>query len=206
MTEIRVIAIDIETNGCYLDKNEIVSIGYCVGDTKGKVEQKGRIDFEVSTKFEKRCYDEFWKDHMDKYKVLQHDVLDPGKAIKSFVNLIDELDSKYDLRIISDNPSFDIMWINYYYNQYLGRRPLCYKNNTSYRPIYDTKSYSRGALAMTLEDKWTDDSKVIQELKLDEHIGKICADHFPDNDAEYIYKLYTGCIEANKSIKRHDLT
>lgn len=57
--QIVLLAIDIETNGPDVLRHEIISIGYCIGDTDGKIFTKGRINFRFSTEFEPSC-GKFW--------------------------------------------------------------------------------------------------------------------------------------------------
>ncbi len=191
--QIIIIALDIETNGSYVLKNEIISIGYCIGDEDGNVKVKGRFDLEATSAMEQRCQTEFWSKHMDKYAALQKDAISQAEGAYRFMHLIDDLDEKYKLRIIVDNPAFDVKFIDVLLERHLGRRPLHYKHNKHYRSIYDIDSYTRGVLGLQLSDMWTDDKQLIEKFSL-----KIDANHthMPDDDAEYIYKYHAAVLKA----------
>ena len=118
--------------------NEILAIGtYFINEETG-TEESRRFTFEFSRKkFDEDCYRDFWSKHEDKLKVFEQEKV--KTTIADFASYLDELDKKYDdLVIISDNPQFDIGFINYYFNKYLNRKPMSYKNNgTDYRLIVD---------------------------------------------------------------------
>lgn len=91
-------------------KNEIISIGYCSGDLFLKNVNNERINFKFVTDFESDC-SAFWNAYPNVLAKLSENRLDPNVAIKKFIDYVDGLDTKYDLRIISDNPSYDISFI-----------------------------------------------------------------------------------------------
>ena len=189
---IAILSLDIETNGPDLLKHEIISIGYCVGDLVGNVINKERINFKYDTVFEPDCW-KFWSKYLSVLDKLKEGQLTPYDAINKFIIMVDELDTKYDLRIITDNPSFDISFINYYLNKYLGRLPITYIHGIGhkYRCIFDTDSFARGALHQNYADPWTSDSKVTETFGLTLDASH---SHFPDDDAEYIYKLHIALV------------
>jgi hypothetical protein len=189
---IYILSVDIETNGPNLLKNEIISLGYCIGSITGKIIKKERINFAYNTEFEPSCL-EFWKKNQKILEYISQDQLEPEFAIKKFIDCVDDLDNKYDLRIITDNPSFDISFINYYLNKYLNRLPINYVlgNGNNYRCIFYTDSYSRGVLHQNYINPWTSDSAIINKFKLKINSSH---NHYPDDDAEYIYNLHISLI------------
>lgn len=193
--QIVIMAIDIEASGQNVIKNGILSIGYYVGDCYGNKIIKGRFSFQLEKEmvFEKRCVDEFWKNHIDVLDVLQQEAQPIKEQISNFINLVDNLDEQYNLMIISDNKDFDIGFINYYLAKYLDRNPLNFKfGNGEYRQIYDTDSYSRGAAMMDYTKPWTSDKDIMKMLNFE--VNKTMT-HFPDDDAEYIYTFHTTSIK-----------
>lgn len=191
--DIEIFSIDIETSGCNLISNGIISIGYCLGDVSGNVVEKERISFCLENMvFEQRCYDEFWSKNYDILHVLQLEAKPILQQIKKFADKLDEFDSKYDLRIISDNKDFDLAFINYYFAKYLDRKPINYKfGSNEYRPTYDTDSYSRGVMQMNYDNIWTSDKTLMEKFNFN---IECIHSHYPDDDAEYIYKYHTSLI------------
>lgn len=184
-------AIDIETSGPNLIKNAILSIGYCIGDIYGNIHIKERIDLKMPEEcgFDKQCYDEFWINHLEKLKIFKNSALDPQEGIKQFTDTLDSFGN--ELIIISDNPSFDIGFINYYICKYSNRKPLNYDNHNNYRPIYDTDGYTRGRLHIDYDYIWTSDTYAMRTLGINVLANP---DHMPENDAEYIYELHRKIV------------
>jgi hypothetical protein len=106
------LGIDIETGGCMLS-HPLIAIGTCLVLPDGHKEKRTfRLAFDERD-FEKRCVDEFWSKHPDKLEKLR---ALPESNIAQFANYVDSLDAKYpDLVLVSDNPSFDVCFINYHY-------------------------------------------------------------------------------------------
>jgi hypothetical protein len=201
--QIAIFALDIETNGPNMFEHEIISIGYCLGDVHGNVIDRNRINFNFTTAFSPSCW-VFWSKFHNVLTELKKDTLEPCEAIEKFINVLDQYDDMYDLRIITDNPSFDTSFINYYLNKYLNRNPINYikGDGDRYRCIFDTDSYSRGVLGMDYTNPWTSDSVVIKKFGLEFDAKH---SHFPDEDAEYIYKFHLSLVNklnTKRSFKR----
>lgn len=190
MKEIVIIAIDIEATGPRFSKNGIISIGYCAGTMDGEVILKKRVSLDLEGKsFDKSCYDQFWIKNLDLLETLKKEAVPIKEGLQKFISDFDSLNEKYELIPISDNPSYDIGFINYYLDFYLDRLPLNYVNGgDDYRPIFDSDCYSRGLLGMKYSDGiWTSDKDVREKLSF-EIPDSVVHDHYPDNDAEYIYQ------------------
>jgi hypothetical protein len=190
-----ILAIDIETTGPNFVKNGIISIGYCAGYLDGNVILKNRISLDISCKeFDSNCENNFWKEHQALLKTLKKESVGIIKGLTKFISDIDDLDSKYNLIIISDFPLYDIGFINYYLAQYINRAPLQHKfgDTKNYRPIYDTDGYSRGLLHLKYDSVWVYDSDVSNLLGF--QIDKNLYTHLPDEDAYYIYRFHTNVI------------
>ncbi len=190
-----IFAIDIETSGPHLFNNAIISIGYCVGDLDGNILRKHRISLVPENRtFDETCYSEFWVKHLDVLTVLNNEAVPIKVGLTQFLGELDYYDNLYNIILLSDFPVFDIGFINTYIGFYLGRLPLYYKlgNPEEYRPIFDSDNFSRGLLRMTYEDMWVSDTHVREKLNFSNTITR---DHYPENDAEYIYTQHLVTIK-----------
>lgn len=178
MKDTRICVVDIETSGPSILKNGILAIGLCVGDLDGTVKKKIRINFELdeSKEFDDICVKKFWS-LPGKKKVLSmltKNTMKEKKAIEKFTSIIDELDTNYNILMVSDNPAFDFYFINYYLELYMSRKPIHYAMGKYYRSLIDAKS-----LLIARGKKYSDFA----------FLG-VKHDHFPENDAEYIFKYF----------------
>jgi hypothetical protein len=190
-----VLVVDIETSGPNVVKNDIISIGYVIGTVDGNVIEKNKINVKWSeSRMDKNCYETFWKNKKDLLVKLSIDQKSQQQAIKLFIDTVDAYEgSCNDFYIVSDNPTFDIGFINYYLALYLGRHPLNYKaDGKTYRHIHDTESYTRGFLGMEFKDKWVDNGDVIDDYNF--KMQSKSNTHMPDEDACYIYEFYGKVI------------
>jgi hypothetical protein len=180
----KIFSVDVETSGPDPLFNGILSIGYCLGDFEGNVLEKKRIDLklDVDQTLDSQCFANFWSKPgpAKVLKTIQKNPVSSFQGIKFFVSRLDQFDKHYDLQIITDNPSFDLYFLNFYISKYLNRRPLNYKFGKSYRRITDSRSFQVG--------KFGNSYKGIVNRHVKQSTNK--HDHFPDNDAEYIYRCY----------------
>jgi hypothetical protein len=181
MKDNAVFVVDIETSGPSLLSNGILSIGVCLGDEHGVVIYKRRFDAKLDEHhvYDPKCI-QFWNQKGPSHvlKVIQQNPMKPKKAIQEFVHLLDACDTKYNLTIMSDNPSFDFSFLNYYMDNYMNRRPMNYRLKEHYRSLLDVNSFLKGRLGHAYKKK----RNVV--------FPGVQADHFPENDAEYIYMSY----------------
>ena len=177
-----IVAVDIETSGPSVLRNGILAIGFCLGDMKGSVIQKKRIHVALDDHhtFDERCLTDFWDKPANKkvLETIQVNTSPPAKAIREFVQAIDTFDEHYQVSLVSDNPTFDFYFLNYYLDYYLKRKPLNYMFGEIYRSLIDSKSFLRRYLGCNYR----------KSMQLKFHGVK--HDHFPENDAEYIYLCY----------------
>lgn len=126
---------------------------------------------------------------------LKQNTCDGNEGIKKFVDVLDGLDVLYDVRILSDFPAYDIYFINYYMAEYLHRLPMTYihGDGSRIRMVIDTDSYQRGVMGQDSTLGWVYDSDTIRKFDL-EISAK--SSHYPDDDAEHIYELYTKLGKA----------
>ncbi|AYV79647.1 MAG: hypothetical protein Faunusvirus33_1 [Faunusvirus sp.] len=192
------LAVDIETSGSCYAKHMIVSIGVFAGLSDGTKILKQRISLkEVDDKkfWESRCLKQFWsqKCNQENLLVFTAEAIDVKKGMADFMKIVDDLESLYKLRILSDNSSFDIAYLNYYIQHFLGRNPLCYmKDQETYRSIVDTHSFLRGVTFADHGRNLSDEELIVKYgLAITaEH------DHRPDNDAHHIFQVYTQMVTA----------
>lgn len=197
--EILFFAVDLEFTGSRLNGNTIISLGICYATNDLNTRTKERINFVFSEdSFDKKCWDEFWSKQTDKLEKMRKNQLLPNKAMRKFYEILDELDEKYDVRILSDCPSNDIALLSHYSALYLDRPGPQFKFGKDFRPIFDTDSYARGAMNMSADNPWTSDANVIKQfgLVIDENIK---ATHMPDDDAEKILVTHVTLLNKLKS-------
>ena len=192
-----IISIDIETSGPNVLKNGIIAIGYCVGDEFGNVVQKSRIHLNLESDhvFDVHCQESFWNILKNKHllKIFKKNSLHPCDAIYKFIEILDNLDREHSVTIISDNPSFDISFINFYVSKYMERRPISFKfGKECYRPVLDSKSFIKGVVS---SKPYVFTQDVIKRYNLKN-------DHLPDNDAEVIYYSYIEALKLSVNYTR----
>jgi len=184
------LAIDIETNGPSTRHNSILSIGWCLGGLDGKVLVKRRVDLKPQKKKSMDPYTQrtFWDARAETLSALQINAMEPATAIRIFLRELDAYDRIFSLRVLTDNPAFDMAFINEYVQWFVDRPPIAFKfgDKSKYRPIYDTDSFNRAFLCQSHENAWTMDADVEEKLG----VRVRAADHFPENDAEHIYELH----------------
>jgi hypothetical protein len=202
---IALLAIDIETSGGSILKNYILSIGWCLGDLNGKVIDCRRIDFQPieGRIFDTFVYDSFWKGHSNILNEILKNPKPPLQAITEFAAVLDGFESLYDLRIITDNPAFDLYFISYYFEFFLSRLPITRKfgRNELYRPVFDTDSFHRGFIHQDYQIPFTSDGNVVQLLAslktiISPESSSSYGNHLPENDARHIYALHTDVLRA----------
>jgi hypothetical protein len=189
------LCIDIETSGPYVTQNEIIAIGTCyINSENESIIEIKRFTFDYSDeKFNEQTYAEFWQHHQDKLAVFKND---KKSTINHFADYVDTLQTnEKDLIIISDNPQFDIGFINYYYETILKRKPLCYTKNGKYQLIVDQNTY---LWAMLPEQKspWVLDATINKKYNLQVIYQ---SDHYPENDATNICWMLIKAIQHNKN-------
>lgn len=195
MKPVLIFSLDIETSGAKYTKHGILSIGWCAGRTDGTFDS-GQINMSLpeGTDFEQKCWEEFWSKNISTLQKLKEGAVSPVEGIKNFISILDGYEQDYDVMIITDNPSFDIGFINYYLATYLDRNPLTYDSFEKYRPIFDTDCYTRGVLHMQYNNKWTSDRDIIAHLNIDTS-EFTSHSHTPKDDATRIFQLHRAVLQ-----------
>ncbi len=188
-------AIDLELSGCQLDKDNIVAIGWCgLHATTGEVANQGCISLLTIPErraFEPRCMEQFWSKNSVLLMQLRELAVAPALGIARFFEVLDELDRDYEVRIVTDNPSCDIAWLDLYASKFLDRKPICYKHNADdgWRPVYDTDSFARAAAKIPYRTADTYNSAVMQALGIKPELIPSHT-HHPMQDALSIATLH----------------
>lgn len=193
-------AVDIEGSGASLSKNGIVAIGWCVGDLKGNVLEKRRVSVKLQNRiFEPRCQEQYWSkpEQAAQLVVFQREGIDPYEAIRLFMAAVDSYEDKYEVVMLSDNPAYDIAWLDSYIDTFLGRNPLLYfRDQVSYRGIKEPKGWAMlRKIKANPNGKWSFDMDKYTAGK--EMLKKTTPhDHWPENDAESIYRQTLLLLEC----------
>jgi hypothetical protein len=185
------IAFDIEHTG-----ETLLAIGMCVGNEKGHVLQKKRInvrvkwpDSESLGDFDNRCWSEFWsKQPQSLITTLQTGAVSLKDAMDALVSWLNELEilypsRDYKIKFLSDNPSFDIGNLDWYLKTQCGRRALRYSSDGTYRAVENP------------DDMLDMFPKEQVQRKLDAIRALVVHDHDPSNDAEFIYRQYLAALD-----------
>lgn len=174
-----IFAVDIETSGPSVLRNGILAIGWCKGNVEGTVFTKKRLHVKMDKDlvFDDVCL-EFWNrpEQSAALKEIQTSPISPKEAMMEFASELDKCDTDYHTLLVSDNPSFDFMFLGHYFEKYLSRKPLAYRFGVEHRKLYDSNSFLHGVFG---SNYW----KYVQH-----NLVGTRSNHLPDNDAEVIYK------------------
>ena len=141
-----IVAIDVETSGPNFISNGLLSIGVTVQDwdMNELCYFQRNLALEDNLHFDTECLNNFWNLHKEAYDFATSNTIPPRLAMDEFVAFLYEVECKYsNLIIISDNPSFDIGWINLYLSKYTKRYSLNYSTSGIYRMIWDVGSIQK---------------------------------------------------------------
>ena len=201
------LGFDVETTGQYLGRNAMVALGMkLLDDEMNELDHCSVCLKEDGREREQRCMDEFWANHEARFKEICEKAVDPQIAMGIVVDWLVDVEKKYDgqLVLVTDNPGFDVAWINYYLSMYTKRPTLYYglskKTNGDafvyeyeYRRIWDTDSVFHGALIARK-------GEVIEwglEKELNVQNAKWSNTHNPEEDAANIAANYVLFIKNN---------
>jgi hypothetical protein len=187
------LVFDIETAGKDLH-HSFLAVGMCYGDF-----EKGVICDEVlavndgkGINFEPRCLYEFWSKHLDVLKALEK----AGKPIdlqmdrlRDWLSWFDNEYKDYNVKILSDNPAFDIARLDHHFVRESRGHSVRYSRSGIYRSIEDP-------------------SERLEALLLTETANKIIPDlipnyvpHNPSSDAQYIFWQHVIASAATNMLR-----
>lgn len=200
------LSLDIETRGPNMIQHGILSIGYAVGfANKNKLVKKGRFNLQPMQGqfYDKDTFSNFWVYHEEMRQEMEKQAEHPIQAISKFRQMLDHLDSKFDVRIICDNPGFDFGFINYYLSA-AKLSSLNYKvhnafgnfgeQKKTYRMNYDFYSYVMGTIGSDFDYPGFSKNRVMDGFGIT--IDTTTKDHYPENDAEWNYRFLIQLILA----------
>lgn len=122
--------LDVETTGQYLSHNAMVALGAVVMDAEGATLHTFKVCLAVPPYkgWEQRCVDEFWSKQADLKAAIERDAIAPECAMRGFARWLNLMDLLYGDRLVllTDNPSFDVAWINLYLADHTDRPSLYY--------------------------------------------------------------------------------
>lgn len=183
-------ALDIEKAGAKFE-HKVLAVSFVVGyKSRFEIAKKITVCFPVPEEkdFEKRCLEEFWSpDEMQ--SILNRIRKEACKTEEEAVNKIDaflnEIEEQWpdnEIEFISDNPSFDVGTVDYLLWIHKNRLPMRYTSKGRYRWVSDP-SERLYALGKSKEVKDKISKTVVKH------------DHWPENDATFIY---ASMLEADK--------
>lgn len=149
------LGLDVETTGQHLSKNAMIAMAFSILDSDAKIvdEFKACMFIPQGTCWEERCKREFWMHHFELLDRISQEAILPIDAMNYFVIWLDDMDIKYgkNLILLTDNPQFDVAWVNLYLSLFTTRMNLYYRydsftKNYEFRRIWDTDSAMHGGL------------------------------------------------------------
>jgi hypothetical protein len=190
-----VLAFDIERSGATSDYDTI-AIGASIVDNNLCELDRYYCNcyFPSETKFEKRCYEQFWSKNLDTLESLKYSG-EKSKAerekemIEGFQNFRSKWEKcakedKIDYYLVSDNNVYDGNFINELINKYIpSSLPIPYNaSDKEYESFFETHSMAKGfLLANGIKGDWNVMDKIRGIYEIPE--SKIKHDHNPANDA-----------------------
>jgi DNA polymerase III epsilon subunit-like protein len=183
-----VLAFDVEASGSSLTQNGIVSIGASLQDKNSNELMYFQVNLSLPRGriYEEYCLENFWLKNSEAYNFVNQNPQHPKIAMKQFCEFLEFAEEKYpNLILVSDNPSFDIAWLNFYIAKYTERFPINYSTNKNYRMIFDIGSIKKTLLyikEVNFETKWVHN-------------------HNSLNDARRIADLYNQIVKELNNIK-----
>ncbi len=218
------LAMDIETTGQYLGRNAMIAVGMVVMDDEMNILKNFTVCLKENGKErEERCMKEFWeKQPAELFSNIIKNGIDPQIAMNMLVEWLLDVEMTYGDRlvVVSDNPAFDVAWINYYLATYTVR-PMLYngwndqKQEYEYRRIWDTDSAFHGALVIQKGEivEWGLEKELhVQNEKWnnshvpEEDASNIAANYilFLKNNCEIFHALAFKKSKKNSSCSEHD--
>jgi 3'-5' exoribonuclease-like protein len=149
----------VETSGSSFSQNGLLSIGASLQDQDSNELESFQVNVALpqDRNYEQRTLEEFWLKNPTAYEFVQQNPLLPKEAMDAFCEFLQRVEEAYpQLMVVSDNPSFDIAWLNLYLNLYTMRLPLNYSAQNEYRFIWDVHSMLKTLLFMKHGDPTSD--------------------------------------------------
>jgi hypothetical protein len=192
-----IFAFDIETRGKSPRKHGILAVGVVIGLDNGVVLFKKQWNVNrLNSKqgLEPRCFEEFWsKQPKEVWNSFRKDLVTPYTFAKEFRALLDVWEKLGDLYLLSDNPTVDAGFINYYLDEF-DFDSMQYKSDSrGYRFVHDADSYACGAIRAPLSYNWPSDSDVQKLIGFHVDTSDLVA-HNPVDDATKIFRQFVALV------------
>jgi hypothetical protein len=134
--------------------------------------------------FEPRCWHEFWAPRPELQDFIKQNVVSPQEAMLQFAKMLADLEiefpeNRFKIKVLSDNPSFDVGRLDMYLDKYVQRMPVRYSGLHRYRSV-DAPDDMLSVFPKEVV-------KTLIQTKIDPVVQH---DHNPANDAEHIYRQY----------------
>jgi hypothetical protein len=193
-----IFSFDIETRGQSAVRNGLLAVGIVAGTTSGTLLMKKRFHVAplVNQDYDPVCLEEFWSKHKDVKDELEQNTMSPKQFAQEFRELLNDFEKKQQsLYLLSDNPTFDAGFINYYLDIYGYDSMQIGSDGKTFRVVHDSKSYARGALGSSFDEQRLRNGDVFERLGVP-RIGSGGVAHMPDDDAYWIYTDHLVVVMA----------
>lgn len=191
------VSIDIEGTGDNL-KYPISNIGFCVGDSDGKIHQTERIDIKVDkSEIEQRCWDEFWSKYPGLWEKLQKNAIETRAAALKCYRFLYSIELKYQgqkVQFITDCPDYDIARIDNMLFKELGCNPLRFDSENKRRWAVDPSERAEG-----LGEEGKRCYARVKEMGVKHS-------HDPVEDATFNYYLYLETLKVTEKLNKVDFS
>lgn len=139
------VAFDVEKKGAKFE-HPIIQIGVAYTNSLDVAPRTASFCFDYpGAPFEKRCYDEFWVKNLDILKRIQKEAKPAKAEWERFVDFLNALEKEHSkIKILSDNPAYDIEAIDWHLDKECGRAGIRYTSTGKYRPVIDSSEMVKG--------------------------------------------------------------
>lgn len=196
-----VVAVDIEKIGCKL-KLPVVSVGFIVGTSEGKLLEKTRISlgsgdysqWQDDVEFQ-RCKTEFWDKQPGLLETFHKESVPISTGLAQIAAYVDSLYQRFKIqRWLSDNPAFDLGHLDHQLAQ-VREYPIRHAPDGEYHSVVDPTEQIKGLPPLYQRD--------INAKMADFWKGRV--KHMPDDDAEGIWWQYVLVKRARDQLKEGPL-
>lgn len=173
------VAVDVEKKGDG-PAFPVIQIGVAWGTNLKDIKTRSFcFDYhsgDRKVEFQKRCFDEFWTEHLDILARIEKEAIEPTAQWRAFIEFWDKFDE--NVVIVSDNPAYDIEAIDFHVWEEAKRFPIRWTADGKYRKVCDPGQQMKGLL------KGTQNAIRRRADKVAPH------DHWAENDAKNILAQY----------------
>ena len=188
-----IVAFDCEGCGPNHIKHGLKSLGICAGLLDGTIITKFRLDFRplLGQTVDPDTAENFYqKQNPGLFSALTTNALPAQDQIHTFNAFLADYEEKYELYLLTDTPSYDTSLVNYYL-QIFDLFPLHFTRKGVFRPLHDADSYARGLTRNP--SVWVSNADLIKMYHID--IPNNLVAHYPENDAEIIYRIHIALVK-----------